>query len=47
MVVTYDAQADVYVAFDPILDVYSQGTTEKEARIALEDAIQLLRLTEV
>ena len=35
-----DADLDIFVAHVPELDIYSQGRTLKEARVAIEDAIE-------
>ncbi len=36
-----DAATGVYVGWCPALDVYSQGETEREARCAAIDAVEL------
>ena len=39
--VRYDERAKMYVGYAPSLNIYSQATTEKHARRALESAITL------
>jgi len=40
-----DEDADVYVGYCPLLNLYSQGTTEEEAETAVVDAAQLFIVT--
>jgi len=40
-----DEAADVHVGYCPLLNLYSQGTTEEEAQDAIVDAAQLFIVT--
>ena len=40
MTIKYDKEADVYISYSEKYDLYSQGRTRMEAKIALEDAIE-------
>lgn len=39
--IAYDTEAAVFVAYDPVFNVYSQGESEQEARVALAGALTL------
>ncbi len=39
--IKYDEQAKVHVTYAPALQLYSQGTTPLEAKVALADAVQM------
>lgn len=39
--IAYDTEAAVFVAYDPVFNVYSQGESELEAREALAGALRL------
>lgn len=43
--VRHDDECGVFVSFCPALKLYSQGTTETEARNALESAVKLFLVT--
>lgn len=38
--IKYDKEVKAYVTYAPALRVYSQGKTERQAKLGLEDAIQ-------
>lgn len=38
--IKFDKEAGVYVSYCPVFGIYSQGLTSKEAKLALEDAVE-------
>ena len=45
--VRWDEAARIYVSYSPALDIFSQGTTEKEAIRALESAMRMYLVTAI
>lgn len=39
--VQYDNEAEVFVSHCPALNIYSQAKTEKEAQLAIKEAVSL------